>query len=152
MNRLTQKMRGVTLLEIMLVLAIAALLVVMSVRYYQSTRTSQQVDAMVEQIQSIVQAADGIAQEQGYSATAVTTSAIGSTLPANAMTSPWGTPITVAVTSATTFTITTTNVPAGVCSLLVAKYNQNKNFDTTAISCPSSGNLASFVITYNSGA
>ncbi len=39
---------GVTLLEIMLVLAIAAMVVVMSIRYYQAARASQQANDVLE--------------------------------------------------------------------------------------------------------
>ena len=54
--------RGVTLLEIMLVLAIAAMIIVMSVRYYQSTTNAQQANAFVAQMQAIAAAMDQLAE------------------------------------------------------------------------------------------
>lgn len=56
---------GVTLLEIMLVLAIAAMIIVMSVRYYQSASSSQQATAAFAQVQAITAAADTLAQMSG---------------------------------------------------------------------------------------
>lgn len=150
MKFIMRKMSGVTLLEIMLVLAVAALLIVMSVRYYSTSGSAEQVNALVEQIQAIVQAADGIAQEQGYNSSSISTSTVGAVLQNTGMTTPWGEPITVAVASTTTLTITVPDVPAAICPLLQAKYNGNASFNATANNCPATGNLASFVITYGS--
>lgn len=150
MKLILRKMSGVTLLEIMLVLAVAALLIVMSVRYYSTSGSSEQVNALVEQVQAIVQAADGIAQEQGYNSSSISTSTVGAALQNTGMNTPWGEPITVAVASSTSLTITIPDVPAAICPLLQAKYNGNTSFNTSTDNCPSSGNLASFVITYSS--
>src|SRR3990167_10460321 len=58
-------MIGVTLLEILLVLAIAAMIIVMSVRYYQGATSSQQVNAFLQQVQGIAAAADNLAIATG---------------------------------------------------------------------------------------
>ena len=77
MKRFAKSMLGVTLLEIMLVLAIAAMIIVMSVRYYQSASASQQVNAVLQQIQGITAAADGLAQATGsYSAANVSSTTL----------------------------------------------------------------------------
>src|SRR5690348_8673772 len=98
MKRLSSLL-GVTLLEIMLVLAIAAMVIVMSVRYYQSASSSQQTNAVLSQIQAITAAADSLAQGTGtYSA--ATTSNITALMPANGMVPPWGGP-SITVSAAT---------------------------------------------------
>ena len=50
MKRTIKSIYGATLLEIMLVLAIAAMIIVMSVRYYQSAQMSSQANAFVAQV------------------------------------------------------------------------------------------------------
>ena len=75
MKRSLSSILGVTLLEIMLVLAIAAMIIVMSIRYYQSANASSQANALMQQIQAITAAADNIAQGAGgvYSTISTTT-------------------------------------------------------------------------------
>ena len=60
--KLALQSKGVTLLEIMLVLAIAAIIIVMSVRYYQSTTNAQQAHAFIAQMQAIQAALDQTAE------------------------------------------------------------------------------------------
>src|SRR3990167_9644757 len=82
-------MLGVTLLEIMLVLAVAAMIIVMSVRYYQSASASEQANSMLEMVQAITAAADGIAQPAG-SYSGATTAAISPMMPNQSMKTVWG--------------------------------------------------------------
>ena len=58
MKKTVKSMLGVTLLEIMLVLAIAALVIVMSIRFYQSAADSNKVNAGLNTIQGVVAAAE----------------------------------------------------------------------------------------------
>ena len=53
MERLIKRQQGVTLLEILLVLAIAAIIVTMSIRYYRSAATAQQASMMVTAAQAV---------------------------------------------------------------------------------------------------
>jgi type II secretory pathway pseudopilin PulG len=120
---------GVTLLEVMLVLAIAAMIIVMSVRYYQSASSSQQANNVLQQVQGIVSAADSLAQGQGsYSAANISNSTIQPLLPAGGLITPWGEAITVTHTGATTYTINIGTVPSGVCPLLYTKLATNNHF------------------------
>ena len=52
---------GVTLLEIMLVLAIAVMIIVISVRYYQAASASQQANTFLAQLYAIQTVADQLA-------------------------------------------------------------------------------------------
>jgi type II secretory pathway component PulJ len=49
MKKQARSILGVTLLEIMLVLAVAAMIIIMSVRYYESANSSQQANATLQQ-------------------------------------------------------------------------------------------------------
>lgn len=120
---------GVTLLEVMLVLAIAAMIIVMSVRYYQSASSSQQANSVLQQVQGIVAAADSLAQAQGsYAAVNVSNTTLAPLLPGGAFTTPWGESIEVAGASETSFTINLGGVPSGVCPLLYSKLATNNHF------------------------
>ena len=126
---------GLTLLEVMLVLAIAAMIIVMSVRYYQSATASQQANAVMEQIQAIVSAADNLAEATGGYST-ITKSALAPLVPGGTFTTPWGTPITVGPSGgngSNVLGITATGgpIPSGVCPLLYEKLSTNKYYSTT---------------------
>lgn len=60
MRALAKSTLGVTLLEIMLVLAIAAMIIVMSIRYYDSATTSQQANTTLQQVQAIIVTMDNL--------------------------------------------------------------------------------------------
>ena len=49
-----QKQAGIGLLELMLAMAIIAILIVMSITYFQSSKNSTLTGAGVEQVQSII--------------------------------------------------------------------------------------------------
>jgi type II secretory pathway pseudopilin PulG len=141
MKRLAKMVLGVTLLEIMLVLAVAAMIIVMSVRYYQSATSSQQANAALEQIQAIAAAADNLAQANGsYSGGGVTTSTIKALVPQNSMTAPWGGAITIGSATATSYPVSMAGTPTAVCPLLTSKLNANNHF--TSVSCTGGGALA----------
>jgi type II secretory pathway pseudopilin PulG len=155
MKRIFKNMLGVTLLEVMLVLAVAAMIIVMSVRYYQSATTNQQANAALEQIQAITAAANQLAQGTGtYNAAGSTVSntSVAPLVPTNSLTaSPWGDKITIGGATANTYTVSFSNMPAGVCSLtsshlgadshysgypLVAACNAKANFAYTYTANP----------------
>lgn len=129
MRKNLKSLLGVTLLEVMLVLAIAAMIIVMSVRYYQSASSSQQANAVLEQVQGIVAAADSLAQAKGsYSGANVSNDSLTPLLPNGGLMTPWGDPITVTGATATTYTINIGSVPSGVCPLLYSKLGTNNHF------------------------
>jgi type II secretory pathway pseudopilin PulG len=127
MKKFVKSVLGVTLLEVMLVLAIAAMIIVMSVRYYQSANASQQTNSILAQITAIVSAADSLSQSTGSYA-GVTTTTITSVVPANSMTTPWGTDITISAQATSSFTVQIPTVPTNVCPLMVARLQANAHF------------------------
>jgi type II secretory pathway pseudopilin PulG len=134
MKRLVKTVIGVTLLEVMLVLAIAALIIVMSVRYYQSASTSQEAAAFLSQIQAVAAAMNSMSQSTGNYSGLGSSNVIG-ILPPNGLVVPWGSgkKITI-VGSATNFVITATSVPAGICALITRQLTSSQNW-TVAGDC-----------------
>ncbi len=131
-----KKMQGATLLEVMLVLAIAAMIIVMSIRYYQTAQQNQQANAFVSQIQAIVAAADSMATATGSYTGVISTAAMSAMLPAGGLMTPWGTAITVTATSTNVVTIATPTVPVNVCGLALPKIRANSKFANTAATIP----------------
>lgn len=128
MKRFVKATLGVTLLEIMLVLAIAAMVIVMSIRYYQTAQSSNQANAFVSQIQAYVAAAENLSQNAGFSAGANTTN-MQNVLPGgtNAWRLPWGGSGTYAPTN-TGFTFTPTPTPSTtLCTLITSKIGTATN-------------------------
>jgi len=154
MKKVFKTMLGVTLLEVMLVLAIAAMIIVMSVRYYQSANSSQQANAILQQVQGIVSAANTLAQAQGsYSAVSLGSAALTPLLPGGWNKTPWGETISVAATSSTTFTMNIGSVPSGVCPLLLSKLATDNHFEIDGAPITTStctGSAVAVTITYKS--
>ncbi len=152
MNKFT-KMLGVTLLEIMLVLAIAAMVIVMSVRYYQTASAGQQANSMLQMIQAIASSADGLAQGTGSYSGQVNSAAIAPLMPSRSLTTPWGGTVTFGTADASTYTVTFTAVPAAVCAQVKSRLKGNPKYTAAsvdAITCPTDGTpLAAFTYTYD---
>ncbi|OGT38906.1 MAG: hypothetical protein A3F12_01850 [Gammaproteobacteria bacterium RIFCSPHIGHO2_12_FULL_38_14] len=130
MKRFFRSILGVTLLEIMLVLAIAAMVIVMSIRYYQSATASQQANTVMQQVQGIIAAADNFAQPTGtYSG--ITSANIGPLLPAQGLSLPWGASIALSGAGANTYTMTLTSTPPAVCRLISGKLASNRSLTIT---------------------
>lgn len=131
-----RKLLGVTLLEIMLVLAIAALIIVMSVRYFQSASISQQAVAFTSQLQAIAAAENSLSQGVGAY---VNSSSLTNILPAGGLTAPWGGSVHVAASTGT-FTVTTENkVQAGVCTLVKSQLLSTQGGGSWSVSGASTG-------------
>ena len=128
------KASGVTLLEIMLVLAVAAMVIVMSIRYYKNASNSSNANAMLDQINAIIAAADEAAQGAGGSYASVATT-VPSIVGTNNMSTPYNTAYTVAPASGNTaITITWGAIPQQVCSQVTATIVSNAKITTTACS------------------
>lgn len=138
MKKSFRTMLGVTLLEIMLVLAIAAMVVVMSIRYYQQAASNQRVNAMVDIITGFVAAGESYLNAAG-SYTQVNASKLAPYLPNGSMpASPWGGAITIPTKTATTFTISIPSIPGTDCTKmnnLLIQQSQNVAIGT----CPAAG-------------
>lgn len=123
MKKLLQSMVGVTLLEIMLVLAIAAMVIVMSIRYYQSASNNQKIAAGLNSIMGIIAAGESVLGAKGSLAT-VAVDALPY-LPNNTLpNSPWGSPMQVANAQATSYDIEM-NLPDIVCPAFQSLIQQN---------------------------
>src|SRR5438128_587058 len=116
MTRSIRSILGATLLEVMLVLSIVALIILMSVRYYQATRNASQAEQVTGLIQALTASADNLAMGSagGYSnaSTANITSLSGSSV----LVSPWGGTVTITGQSPTSYVVTVPNSPAAVCN------------------------------------
>lgn len=121
---------GATLLEIMLVLAIAAMIIVMSVRYYQTASSSAQANATIELIQAITAAADSIAQSTG-TYTSATSANIVNLGGAKALALPWGGNATIPSPAATSYTVQMPNMPTATCSTVALKLKNNTHYSVT---------------------
>ncbi len=125
-RHLNKSIAGVTLLEIMLVLAIAAMIIVMSVKYYQSASSSQSTNSAMQSIQSLTAAADGIAQGTGTYTSANSTN-IKNVAGSTALNLPWGASITINP-SAGSYTVNLPSTPANVCNSLTFKLKANSHY------------------------
>ena len=147
MRRSRYSIIGVTLLEIMLVLAIASMVIVMSVRYYESATASAQVNTVLQQVQSITAAADGLAQgSNSYLTANIVSSTLSPILPRNGLTLPWGRTINVTTPSNSSYVIVLNEVPSNQCPLIVSKLTVNTHFSVTP-TC-NVGALTTLSITY----
>jgi len=130
---------GVTLLEIMLVLAIAGMIIVMSVRYYQSASASNQANTALQQIQGILAGEESVLQSQGAyeDETGVALLAL---LPKNPFLLPWGTTIGITITT-NTIQMTLPSVPVSVCATLDGRLRSNTRISSTSICSAKAGDM-----------
>jgi type II secretory pathway pseudopilin PulG len=150
MKKSFKTMLGVTLLEIMLVLAIAAMVIVMSIRYYQSANASQQTNAASSLMTAIVAAADGLSQSGGTYSGNVSDATVQPLLPSKSLALPWGANATIGTVTASTIEVKFMSTPANVCPLLKAKFagaGADSHF-SSATSCGASG-TTDLVIKYD---
>lgn len=124
MKRLN-RILGVTLLETMLVLAIVAMVIIMSVRYYQSALRSQKNTAGLAAVTAIVAAGESVLGAKGNFTSVVTD--IPTFLPSNTMpNSPWtGTPITIGSPTASSYQITIPMSATQDCPSFIVVLNTN---------------------------
>lgn len=146
MKKFVKATLGVTLLEVMLVLAIAAMIIVMSVRYYQSAQAANQANSIVQAVTGVVAASDSLAQASGSYVGTVSTANVQALVPTNSMTTPWGTAMTIAVNSASSYTLTVPGVPQNVCPLMRSKLSANSHF--TALTACNAAGTTNFTTTY----
>lgn len=135
MKRFAESQLGVTLLEVMLVLAVAAMIIVMSIRYYQSANTSQQANSVMAQITAIMTAAEQLAQTTGsYKVSDISENTLKALLPANGFITPWGTAISIpdAGVSDSAYEMQIAGIPVGVCSLVRVKLATNNHYSGSA--------------------
>jgi type II secretory pathway pseudopilin PulG len=113
---------GVTLLEIMLVLAIASMIVVMSIRYYQSASNSQQANTALQQVQAVIAAMDNLGIAGGYST--ITASQLSAVVGSSNMITPNKGVITLGTVTTSTYTVTF-GLTTQTCPNVAAKLKAN---------------------------
>ncbi len=156
MKKAFKSMLGVTLLEVLLVLVIASLILVMSIRYYQSASENAKVNSALETLQGIMAGVDSFVNAGnsltnasctgGTSAGAPCTGSLGPFVPSGAIVNPWpGSPIVVSG-GASFYTITFPNVPGSACSKLSGLATQNAKV-TTSGTCPAGESQATMTFT-----
>lgn len=140
MKRFSHSMQGVTLLEIMLVLAVAAMIIVMSVRYYQSANASSQANQVLQKIQAITASADSLAQGTGTYTDVDDTKIKALLSNVGGLTVPWG-PASIGVAGGTTsYTVTIPGPPEAVCGLIWGRLQGDTHFKVTT-ACTAGGDL-----------
>jgi len=139
---------GVTLLEMMLVMAIAAIIVVLAVRYYQNASDGQKANQIQDEILNIISAADNIAQGPGtYSG--ITTTAVTTVAGSSNMITPYGTAITITSQSQTSYSVQIPAIPAGVCASLASKLQANPRL-AASVACSGTSGSVNLAYTYDS--
>lgn len=139
MKRHLKSIAGVTLLEIMLVLAIASMVIVMSIRYYQNATNAENANIILEEIQNITAAADNLSQGSG-TFSSVNSTNVGSIAGTKNMMTPYGGTSTFTITSGSgSYTVSVGTMPPSVCSALFTKLTINSKFSN--VTC-TSGTLA----------
>lgn len=110
--------RGISVLEVMLSLAIIAIILVMATRYYKSASQSQQVSNGLSVLHGIVAAETSYATANNNAYGGGILVLIGDGyLPKSLQYDPWGGQIGVQANTGS-FTVTFTMVPSGVCNAL----------------------------------
>ncbi|NNM58199.1 MAG: hypothetical protein HKM04_00070 [Legionellales bacterium] len=151
------KYSGIGLLELMLSLAIIAILLIMAVRYFQSASNNNAMNSAVDDCNAIKAAAKAYigANPQGAAtvdlpdlvAGGYLPSSFGSTAATAATASPWGTEITISIIPPTV-SCTITGIPQALCngatSPMAQKASQTLSQGESA-TCATAGTL---LITY----
>lgn len=134
MNKIKQlKTAGVTLLEILLVLAISASILVMSVRYYGSATASLQANTTIEQIQAITATIDNYSAGLSYSS--ISTAFLQSLMPKHSLKTSWGTDISIDSVKPSSYSVTLPDTPKAICSLIRSKLESNNHYKVTTPAC-----------------
>lgn len=150
MKRVVKSALGVTLLEIMLVLAVAAMIIVMSVRYYQSANASQQANQALALVQVITASADSLAQASGDYTNATKANITPLLSNVGGWNLPWGSQADDTAQTNQSVTVTLSNVPTAVCPLIRARLVAQKQYSVST--CNDSGVTPTLTITYSPNA
>lgn len=158
---LRRTQRGVSLLELMLALAVIAILLIMATRYFTTANVNQQVNNAVDQFTGVRGAVTNYLNDNKNTDTVdISTLVTGGYLPKTyggpagdgAGGNPWDGDISVTLTSgARSFEVTTTAVPQPACPMLTSRLGQNVNDAlgesvSDAASCKSDGTVT---VTYS---
>ena len=119
---------GVTLLESLLVLAVVAIIIALSVRYYQSVTLRSAVNRFMLQLNTIHEAMSGLAASTNSYA-GITTNDLATALPPNGLKTPWGNVITLPTSEVGYYRLQITRcLPYSACLLLVSVLSSNTHY------------------------
>lgn len=149
------KQQGISLLELMLSLAIIAILLVMATRYYETTRMSQQVDEAAEMVTAVYAAGNSwLESNTTFNQPDMLQAFVNNgSVPADfksANINPWGGYVQVTGISTKNLTMTMSNVPSTGCLNLAAKVSQKMPGSTTSCT-PDQTNPQVFTVIFNMG-
>jgi len=133
------KQRGISLLEVLLSLAVIAIILVMATRYYKSAQQSQQASNALSMLSGIVTAETQYRAANNNAFTDIKGLTAAGYLPANFGTDPWGGEIGLVVATTGGFTITMPGpIPAQTCTILMGLVNSGSGTAT----CPGGTTLS----------
>jgi len=139
------KNRGIGLLELMLSLAIIAILLIMAVRYYQSANASQQISSAADMVNAVRSAMKNYYNDNAGNSFSTSTTGVALNdlitagyLPPSFGNNPWNGTIglstgtstcssTTKITPSTTYDICMSSVPTNNCAQLVVKLQATMN-------------------------
>ena len=131
------KAKGLSLSEVMLVLALGAVIMIVAAHYYSQVRESEKITTLLGQINSIIDAAGkcvaGNAGNASSTQNNITTCLTLTTLISEDFlstyytTSPWGTITGVPANNNTAIQITANNVPNNACLAMESRLNAEGN-------------------------
>lgn len=128
-----KKIKGVSLLEAMLFLVIAALVLMLTMRYFNQAKEGQQINTAITMIQKVRNITQKYAQTASYSSDNVSIKYYQEQglLPASYSQNPWRGEVNASMdASNNTLIVTLTNVPSQLCLRMVSQLNPTIS-DTT---------------------
>jgi type II secretory pathway pseudopilin PulG len=137
------RQRGIGLLELMLSLAIIALLLIMATRYYTTATQSQQVSSAVSMIQGIRAGAHVYYSQGGTPATLTMKALMDAGLVPKEFGavggSPWQSTMTLAAAADKPPILTIPNVPAAACTMLGNMLKNQMTVSPVPTACGTTG-------------
>lgn len=160
MNLSLRNQRGIGLLELMLSLAIIAILLIMATRYFTAANTNQQVNNAVDMFSGVRASVNSYYTDNGAGAampnisTLVTSGYLpqsyGGSGGSGTTANPWGGSIaTASASSAGHFTVSMAGVPSSACTMLNNRLTQTVNTSTSSGESVSACSGGSITVTYS---
>lgn len=142
-----QKNKGITLLELMLSLAIIAIILVMATRYYEIVHSTEQTNDASNMIQAIRAGSQRwLLSNQDFSNISITAMQNLNLLPQTFSDNPWGSTMTVSPASGDTskIQIEMKDMPLSACENLLSRFSAA----ASTVNCVIHENLADFIGTF----
>jgi len=129
MNTHAKKFTGATLLEILLVLAVIATVIILSVRYYQGAQASLEEQRLFAKIDAIKSAIDfSVAREKSYAN--VNINRIAHLLPADAFSNEFGGAVTFTSVTKASYSIQHTKIPTALCARIKPVLEESSHYSS----------------------